>query len=112
MTHSEPYLSFAAAILAVLLSSAVTWAIRPLMLRHALAKPNARSSHRVPTPQGAGIAVVAATLVVAATILAFSDKSHLNIPGTVFAASLFIAIVGFADDIKCMQVVLRLLILS
>jgi len=41
----------------MLLSSAVTWAIRPLMLRHALAKPNARSSHRIPTPQGAGIAV-------------------------------------------------------
>jgi len=60
MTHSEPYMSFAAAILAVLLSAAVTWAIRPLMLRHALAKPNARSSHRIPTPQGAGIAVIAA----------------------------------------------------
>ena len=35
----------------------MTWAIRPLLLRHALATPNARSSHRVPTPQGAGIAV-------------------------------------------------------
>ena len=41
-----------------------------LLLRVALAKPNARSSHRIPTPQGAGIAVVTATLVVAAVSIA------------------------------------------
>ena len=38
----------------------------------ALAKPNARSSHRVPTPQGAGIAVIAATLIVVAAIVALA----------------------------------------
>jgi hypothetical protein len=50
-------------------SAAVTWAIRPWLLRHALAKPNARSSHRIPTPQGAGIAVIGATVVVAGAIV-------------------------------------------
>ena len=37
--------------------------LRPLLARYALARPNARSSHREPTPQGGGIAVVAAALV-------------------------------------------------
>src|ERR1700755_1368857 len=36
--------------------------LRPLLLRYALARPNARSSHSQPTPQGGGIAVLAATL--------------------------------------------------
>ena len=44
--------------------------LRPLLVRYALARPNARSSHAVPTPQGGGIAVVAATLLVAALGLA------------------------------------------
>ncbi|MFY8152515.1 MAG: glycosyl transferase, partial [Hyphomicrobiales bacterium] len=32
--------------------------LRPLLMRYALARPNARSSHRVPTPQGGGSAVL------------------------------------------------------
>ena len=110
MTHSEPYLSFAAAILAVLLSSAVTWAIRPLMLRHALAKPNARSSHRIPTPQGAGIAVIAATLIAAIAVMAFAGTSAMKIPAVVFGATLFIAAVGLADDVHSIPVLPRLLL--
>ena len=39
--------------------------LKPLLARHTLAKPNARSSHKVPTPQGGGIAVIAAVLLVA-----------------------------------------------
>jgi UDP-N-acetylmuramyl pentapeptide phosphotransferase/UDP-N-acetylglucosamine-1-phosphate transferase len=110
MTYSEPYLSFAAAILAVLLSSAVTWAIRPLMLRHALAKPNARSSHRIPTPQGAGIAVIAATLIAAIAVMAFAGTSAMKIPAVVFGATLFIAAVGLADDVHSIPVLPRLLL--
>jgi UDP-N-acetylmuramyl pentapeptide phosphotransferase/UDP-N-acetylglucosamine-1-phosphate transferase len=109
MTHSEPYLSLAAAILAVLLSSAVTFTIRPLMLRHALAKPNARSSHRIPTPQGAGIAVIAATLIAAFAVMAFAG-SAMKIPAIVFGATLFIAAVGFADDVHSIPVLPRLLL--
>ena len=62
MASSQLLLSFAAAAPAALLSGVLTWAIRPMLIRIALAKPNARSSHRVPTPQGGGIAVIAATL--------------------------------------------------
>ena len=93
-----------------MLSAVITWAIRPLMLRHALARPNARSSHRIPTPQGAGIAVIAATLVVSGVIMAEFGATDLQIPAAVFAASLFIAAVGFADDVKSIDVLPRLLL--
>src|SRR6476620_6661922 len=42
------------------------WLLWPVLRRYALARPNARSSHTVPTPQGGGIAVIAATLARAA----------------------------------------------
>ena len=56
MIHSQLPLSLVAAVLAALLSAVLILVTRPLLLRHALANPNARSSHRIPTPQGAGIA--------------------------------------------------------
>ena len=110
MINFDLLLSLFAAVAAAMLSAVMTWAIRPLLLQHALAKPNARSSHRVPTPQGAGIAVVGATLVVAATIAAFADTAQLNLPVAIFAASLFMAFVGFADDVKSIPVLPRLML--
>ena len=110
MASSHLLLSFAAAVPAALLSGLLTWAIRPLLVQVALAKPNARSSHRIPTPQGGGIAVVAATLAVAASVVALAGSADVQIPVTVFAATLFIAAVGFADDIKSIPVLPRLLL--
>lgn len=40
--------------LAAALSAGLILRLRPLLQRYALARPNARSSHTVPTPQGAG----------------------------------------------------------
>jgi len=108
MSYSEPYLSFAAVLLAVLLSALLTWAIRPLMLRHALARPNARSSHRIPTPQGAGIAVIAATLIAALAVIALAGLPAF--PVILFGATLFIAAVGLADDVRSIPVLPRLLL--
>jgi UDP-N-acetylmuramyl pentapeptide phosphotransferase/UDP-N-acetylglucosamine-1-phosphate transferase len=110
MAYSLFLLSLAAAAPAALLSGALTRAIRPLMMRIALAKPNARSSHRIPTPQGAGIAVVAATLAAAAAVTGLTGAAELKIPAAVFGATLFIAVVGFIDDIRTMPVVPRLLL--
>jgi UDP-N-acetylmuramyl pentapeptide phosphotransferase/UDP-N-acetylglucosamine-1-phosphate transferase len=110
MTISGLPLSLLTVLAAALLSAAITSAIRPLLLRHALARPNARSSHRVPTPQGAGIAVIASTLAVVAAIVVWGGAIGLNIPVAVFGASLFIAIVGFADDVKSIPVLPRLLL--
>jgi UDP-N-acetylmuramyl pentapeptide phosphotransferase/UDP-N-acetylglucosamine-1-phosphate transferase len=78
------------------------------LLRIALAKPNARSSHRQPTPQGAGIAVIAATLIAAAAAIALAGAAGMKIPIAVFGATLFIAAVGFADDVHSIPVVPRL----
>jgi UDP-N-acetylmuramyl pentapeptide phosphotransferase/UDP-N-acetylglucosamine-1-phosphate transferase len=110
MNISELPLSLFAVVAAAILSAGMTWAIRPLLLQYAIARPNARSSHRVPTPQGAGIAVIAATLVVAGIIVAFADTAHLNIPFAIFGASVFIAAVGFADDVKSIPVLPRLML--
>jgi len=79
----------------------------PLLQRYALARPNARSSHRIPTPQGAGIAVIAATLVSRAP---GAGLMHLAVPLVMFTATLFIALVGFADDVKSIPVLPRLLL--
>ncbi|MGB6968458.1 MAG: hypothetical protein WBD76_04275, partial [Methyloceanibacter sp.] len=38
--------------------------LKPVLVRYLLAHPNARSSHATATPQGAGVAVVLALLIV------------------------------------------------
>ena len=77
----------------------------PLLRRYALARPNARSSHAVPTPQGGGIAVIAATMLVAAALAVMMD---VVVPLTLYGATLVIALVGFADDIRPIPVLPRL----
>jgi UDP-N-acetylmuramyl pentapeptide phosphotransferase/UDP-N-acetylglucosamine-1-phosphate transferase len=110
MTISESIPSFLAAALAATASACIIWAIAPLLLRHALAAPNARSSHRVATPQGAGIAVIAATLAAAGIIIACLGPADPGIPIAVFAATLFLAIVGMIDDIQSIPVGSRLIL--
>lgn len=106
MSNSGIWLTFSAGLAALVLSAALTRSIRPLLQKHALAKPNARSSHRIPTPQGAGIAVIAATLAAAGIVLASAEAAYF--PSAVFVAVLFIAGVGFADDLKSIPVLTRL----
>lgn len=110
MNIPQLLLSSFAVVAAAMLSAALTWALLPWLLRHTLAKPNARSSHRVPTPQGAGIAVIGATLVVTCALVARVDAVNLNIVAAIIAASLFMAIVGFADDVKSIPVLPRLIL--
>ncbi|AVT78059.1 glycosyl transferase [Rhodopseudomonas palustris] len=83
----------------------LTWVLMPLLARYALARPNARSSHKIPTPQGAGIAVIAATLVV--TTLALGTTTALLALLPLFAATVVIAIVGAVDDIRPIPVLPR-----
>ena len=92
----------AAFIVAIVISVAIIVAIRPWLQRIALAKPNARSSHSVPTAQGGGIAVVAATIIAAAGALSLSasaaSATALLLPLVV--AVIVIAAVGAADDMR------------
>lgn len=99
--------SLIAVAIAALMSALITWTSRPLLQRYALARPNARSSHRVPTPQGAGIAVISATLVVA---LAWAAWANLAVPPALVMATIVIALVGFADDIVSLPVLVRLVL--
>ena len=99
--------SLLAIVIAALMSALITWTSRPLLQRYALARPNARSSHRIPTPQGAGIAVISATLIVA---LAWAVSANLTIPLVLVVATIVIALVGFADDIVSLPVLVRLVL--
>lgn len=84
--------------------------LRPLLQRYALALPNARSSHTAPTPQGAGIGVIAATIIV--TLATAMRAGFLDDPSLwiVLAATAGIAIVGAADDIAQLGVAPRLVL--
>jgi UDP-N-acetylmuramyl pentapeptide phosphotransferase/UDP-N-acetylglucosamine-1-phosphate transferase len=109
MTVSQLLLSVSAMVVAAMLSACMVWAIRPLLLRHALAKPTPRSSHAVPTPQGAGIAVIIATLLVAGAFIASVGWLGADVP-MVFGATAFIALVGVTDDIRTIPVIPRLIL--
>jgi len=95
------------ALAAALLCAAMIILLRPYLQRYALARPNARSSHVVPTPQGAGIAVIVATI---AAVSIFSGLANLAFPATLFVATVFIALVGFVDDVRPIPVLPRLLL--
>jgi UDP-N-acetylmuramyl pentapeptide phosphotransferase/UDP-N-acetylglucosamine-1-phosphate transferase len=107
MTPAAILTSLVAIAAAALLSAAIIPAILPLLQRYALARPNARSSHRIPTPQGAGIAVISAVLAVGGISAVVLD---LSAPIVLFGATIFIALVGMADDIRSIQVLPRLLL--
>ncbi|WP_244623942.1 MULTISPECIES: glycosyl transferase [unclassified Bosea (in: a-proteobacteria)] len=85
-------------------------ALRPLMMRYALARPNARSSHRTPTPQGGGIAVLAGAFLALGLALAFIPMDVGARQGLVLvmAASALLAVVGAWDDIRPLSPALRL----
>ena len=44
------------------LSALLILMLKPVLVRHLMAHPNARSSHKTPTPQGAGLAVMLSVL--------------------------------------------------
>ena len=99
-----------AAVAAVLVYGGIACAIARLK-QVALAKPNQRSSHVVPTPQGAGIVIVPVALSVGGVALALSASPP---PGgaayllAVAAATLALTIVGFLDDMRGLGVAFRL----
>jgi len=105
-----------AALAAMLASLTLIVLLRPSLMRFALAHPNARSSHRKPTPQGGGIAVVIATFAVAWAAAALDpqilhdqmlrDQSSEFLALT--AAAAVLALVGMIDDMRSLPAALRL----
>jgi len=100
----------AAALAAVLLCAALAFAGMPLFRRYAMARPNARSSHATPVPQGGGAAVAAATLLAlgGALLLEGPVQSDAGSFGWIAAAVLLLAAIGAADDIRNLPVAPRL----
>jgi UDP-N-acetylmuramyl pentapeptide phosphotransferase/UDP-N-acetylglucosamine-1-phosphate transferase len=99
-------------IVAAAMSAALIVALRPLLLRYALARPNARSSHREPTPQGGGIAVVVAALAALWLGVAFSPPGFAagaQLPALTLAA-LTLALTGAVDDIRGLGAAPRLVL--
>ncbi|PSC03336.1 glycosyl transferase [Alsobacter soli] len=99
------------------IAALATWmAIPPLMpmlRRYALARPNARSSHKEPTPQGGGAAVaaVAVILVAAAALLApgAPGSERLSLLA-LCGGAVVLALLGAVDDIRPLPAGPRLLV--
>ena len=97
-------------IAALAMSAGLIVALRPLLVRYALARPNARTSHREPTPQGGGIAVVAAALAglwIGVAVSGLATGSQLPV---LTLAALALALVGAVDDIRGLGAAPRLLL--
>jgi UDP-N-acetylmuramyl pentapeptide phosphotransferase/UDP-N-acetylglucosamine-1-phosphate transferase len=82
--------------------------LRPLLVRYALARPNGRSSHTIPTPQGGGIAVLAGIWIGASIAIALGGTGQWREAAMVGMAAILLAVVGAYDDIRPMPVLPRL----
>jgi UDP-N-acetylmuramyl pentapeptide phosphotransferase/UDP-N-acetylglucosamine-1-phosphate transferase len=112
----EPFRHGLLAGLAIIAAAAAFTAVlivglRPFLIRYAMARPNARSSHKAPTPQGGGIAVVAAFIVISSISLAVASIAPNPTTGiaAVFLATILISVLGAVDDIRPIAVAPRLL---
>jgi len=97
---------------AAAISAGLIVLLYPWLKRHALAEPNARSSHHTPTPQGGGIAVIAAVVAAVGVALAFrlfGAAADSSLPAIIIAAVLMAGI-GAADDFHPLPAGPRLLL--
>ena len=99
MTGSFPLLTLS--LLAVFILAAVlTWLIARIShKRNALAYPNSRSSHRIPTPHGGGIAFTMVSLLLAGVFAAFGWAPTWSMVVFVLLGSTML-LLGVWDDFK------------
>jgi UDP-N-acetylmuramyl pentapeptide phosphotransferase/UDP-N-acetylglucosamine-1-phosphate transferase len=95
---------------AALLSAILIIVLRPLLARYAMARPNARSSHAIATPQGGGIAVIAATIAISGVVLFFATAANALQLMLLFAGMLLIAAVGVLADKHPVDIAPRLVL--
>jgi UDP-N-acetylmuramyl pentapeptide phosphotransferase/UDP-N-acetylglucosamine-1-phosphate transferase len=97
----------ARALTALAVTAAGVPLILPLLRRSGvLDVPGVRSSHTTPVPRGAGVAVMLGILVAAA--LPLGRPEDRLVIGVVVGAAVLYALVGFADDLRGLQPVPRL----
>lgn len=102
--QAMPLAAAALAVAAALACAVLILALFPLLRRYALARPNARSSHKVPTPQGGGIAIIAACLGAAVLSPLLGGPT---VPVAVVGAALLLAAIGTLDDLRPIPVLPR-----
>jgi Fuc2NAc and GlcNAc transferase len=96
------------AIAALVVGMGVSWLISHYAGRLGLLDiPNARSSHRTPTPRGGGLGVIAGVLV-GFVVMAFYGVYVSRDVAIVLAAWLLIAILGVVDDLRQIGIGYRL----
>lgn len=101
---------FVIAVAALATSALLTWMVRNAALSSGiLDKPNARSSHSVPTPRGGGLSIV---LAVTSALIVLTALGHVDFHLCIAlgGGGLAVAAVGFADDRKPLSARLRLLV--
>src|SRR6202048_323156 len=100
MIASDPHRAVLALVpvAAALICAGLIVLLRPLLQRYALARPNARSSHITPTPQGGGIAVMAATAISAALTGFLGQPFPGNAIAVVMAAAFLLAGGGMGGE--------------
>lgn len=101
---AQPLAAAALAVAAALACAALIVILFPLLRRYALARPNARSSHKTPTPQGGGIAIVAACLGAAFLSPLLGGPT---VPVPVLGAATLLAAIGTLDDLRPIPVLPR-----
>ncbi|MET0689120.1 MAG: glycosyltransferase family 4 protein [Methyloceanibacter sp.] len=98
MAHDHPGFWAATVAGGALLSAALILLLKPLLDRYFLAEPNARSSHSVPTPQGAGLAVMLSVLIVCVSALLLNPPWQPPSLLPVLGGAAFLTAVGAFDD--------------
>ncbi|HEX3845742.1 MAG TPA: glycosyltransferase family 4 protein, partial [Steroidobacteraceae bacterium] len=83
------------------------WLLRHPAIGRLADQPNARSAHRVPTPRGGGLAIVATTSICVAALY-LSGRIPASITACLDIGALAVAAVGFRDDIKSTPVAVRM----
>ena len=91
---------FGLMIIAAFCSAALITLLLPLFRRYALARPNARSSHSDPTPQGGGVAVVLAVILTLGIDSAFigPERAELADAMPLGTAVVLLTVLGSIDD--------------
>lgn len=92
---------------AAAVSAALCAALIPLLRRVAVDSPTGRSSHVVPTPRGAGVAIVAGAVAGAIAGGVYDLTMWI-----VLAATCGVAGLGLVDDLRGLGVKLRLVVVS
>jgi UDP-N-acetylmuramyl pentapeptide phosphotransferase/UDP-N-acetylglucosamine-1-phosphate transferase len=82
-------------------SAVLIMLLLPMFRRYALARPNARSSHTTPTPQGGGVAVVLAVAIALGADVALigPERAALADVLPLGAAVVLLTVIGAIDDI-------------